>query len=184
MGIIGQETRQEFKSGGRGKLSCERSIEPVVFGLLRSLRPLKEEYRASGLHRHRGTGLLPIGGFEGTSEIYPRDQSSGSATPPRRLISRLSLLAWPWAQRIDGVIGETTPMELTECNKRISRRSRATAHPKEAGLYLYLYIYLYLYLSIYLSIYIYIYIYTWRAAPSQSQRFYSRRFAPIIVVPH
>ncbi len=28
------------------------------------------------------------------------------------------------------------------------------------------------------------YIMTRRAAPSQSQRFYSRRFAPIIVVPH
>ena len=113
-GSIGRDTRQDFKSGGRGKLSCEGIIEPVVFGSIRSLRPLKEERRASGLRWPRGTELLPTGGFEGTGGSYPRDQSSGSTTPPRRPIRRLAFLALPWAQRIDGVIGATTPMELTE----------------------------------------------------------------------
>jgi hypothetical protein len=47
-GSIGQEIRQAFRSGGRAKLSCEGIIEPVMFGSLRSLRPLKEDLRTSG----------------------------------------------------------------------------------------------------------------------------------------
>ena len=47
-GSIGQETRQALRSGGRSKLSCEGIIEPVIFGSLRSLRPLKKDLRTSG----------------------------------------------------------------------------------------------------------------------------------------
>jgi hypothetical protein len=47
-GSIGQETRQAFKIGGRAKISYEGIIEPVIFGSLHSLRPLKEDLRTSG----------------------------------------------------------------------------------------------------------------------------------------
>jgi hypothetical protein len=47
-------------SGGRAKLSCEGIIEPVTFGSLRSLRPLKED--------------LPTGGH-GAASWYGRSSS-------------------------------------------------------------------------------------------------------------
>ncbi len=76
---IGQEARQEFRNIKREKLSCEGIIEPVVVGSLRSLRPLREGFRASG---HGAASWYGSSSQPAAADRVPLRQGTGAAAAP------------------------------------------------------------------------------------------------------
>jgi hypothetical protein len=88
---IGQRQDKRLGATGEKNSRVRGIIELLVFGSLRSLRPLKEEQRASGLRRNRGTGILPTGGSKGyeAAIVGPEIKKRGN---PRGRLARLGVL--------------------------------------------------------------------------------------------